>query len=229
MCSTSLCDSIYVQYVHDISECEFVWLTEKAWDLESSVSPRDVGFWCFPNQRSGTSSDEDVMSSSGFFFLTRTAAPRLTTLLLFSLCRCLCFRLSLYLSLYNICLAAHFVLFRSLSLSLAFPLVTLSEGRRLLFFLWMGCVVYSLTELFLSALMMNTYSVTTNFLLYHGADSPLNGKGCTSLSLWGCECVLFFCGRACVRVYACGPECWGVSVGFFSERTDKNILFPKGR
>lgn len=44
------------------------WITENEWGLESGVSTCDVGFWCFPNQRDGTRSDGDVMSSSGFSF-----------------------------------------------------------------------------------------------------------------------------------------------------------------
>lgn len=45
-----------------------VWLTEEERHLESGVSPRDVSLWCFPTQRSGTDSDEDMMSSSSFLF-----------------------------------------------------------------------------------------------------------------------------------------------------------------
>lgn len=97
----------------------------------------------------------DVISTRSFL----TAAPRLPLLFCHFLFVCLYFHLSLYLSL---------CLYLSVSLSLASPHVILQGSRRLLadfflsfFFLWMGCLVYSLTKLFLSALMMSTYSVTT--------------------------------------------------------------------
>lgn len=60
--------------------------------MESVVSPRDVGFWCFPNQRSGTIGDEDVMSPSGSLFHTNCGhTSRAMLLMLYS---CLHFHLS---------------------------------------------------------------------------------------------------------------------------------------
>ena len=86
----------------------------------------------------------------------------------------------------------------------------------------MGCVVYSLTELFLSALMMNTYSVTTNFL-----ERPASSHWLRLSSQWERLCVfevvvnVFFlwefscvCVCVCVHVYARGPVLRG-SAGLF--------------
>lgn len=171
--------TIYV-YVHVLAHnvyrcmcvCVSMWtchyvcdLVRKEFGLESGVSPRDVGFWCFPNQRSGTSSDEDVMSSSGFLFHCNSGPTSHASLLSLSFCLRLYFRLSLCLSLYSICLSVYLSVCFCLSVFISCFHSRCTGSRRSLavffLFLWMGCVVYSLTELFLSAMMMNTYSVTT--------------------------------------------------------------------
>ena len=97
--------------------CECVSLSSVTyWErqLESGVSLSDVGFWCFPNQRSGTSSDEDVMSSSGFISHSNCGTAPHATLLSLSFCQCLYFRLS--------CLRTV-----SVSLSLSLPRCTVGE------------------------------------------------------------------------------------------------------
>lgn len=120
------CDSTYVYTFMCVSVCVrvslCVRLIEKELELESGVSPRDVGFWCFPNQRSGTSSDEDVMSSSGFLSHSNSGPTSHATLLSLSFCLRLYFRLSLCLSLYSICLSVHLSVCFSLSVFIScFP------------------------------------------------------------------------------------------------------------
>lgn len=95
--------------------CACVTLQVKKWELESSVSPRDVGFWCFPNQGSGTSSDEDVMSQSGFLSYSSRGLPSHAALLSFSFCLCrifpsLCVCLFLPLVCFSPCLYLFFPL-----------------------------------------------------------------------------------------------------------------------
>lgn len=85
-----------------------VWLTEKERHLESGVSPRDVSLWCFPTQRSGTASDEDMMSSSSFVF---NAATR--PLLLFC-----CFSFTHFFFSYLACFLEFFCVHISLHLYL---------------------------------------------------------------------------------------------------------------
>lgn len=110
------------------------------------------------------------MSSSGFLSHSNCGPTFHTTLLLLSFCLCLYFRLFVsvsvqYLSLSR-CALVCFPVFIA-----RFP-SHYTVGEQAFFF-----VVFFyewdvlLTELFLSALMMNTYSVTTNFLLYHSASS----------------------------------------------------------
>lgn len=82
-------------------------------ELESVVSPRDVGFWCFPNQRSGTISDEDVMSSSGSLF--HANCGHMSCAMLLMLYSCLHFHLcfSVYLSVFfSLCLYLSFVMLK---------------------------------------------------------------------------------------------------------------------
>lgn len=161
-------------------------------------SPCDVSFWCFPNQRSGTISDEDVMSSSGSLFHANCGHTSRAALLM--LYPCLHFHLSWTVFF------SEFVFF-SLCLYLSF--VILKGCRRLLavfslvFYEW--DVLFTLTELFLSVLMMNTYSVTTL------TSSCITLLPCDWLMLshWQrlrvCKVDVNVC--VCVCIYACGQEC----------------------
>lgn len=124
--------------------CACVTLQVKKWELESSVSPCDVGFWCFPNQGSGTSSDEDVMSQSGFLSYSSRGLLFCHFLFVCAVYFHLFVSVSvLYLSLSATCL------FLSLSLSLLSPLVALQGSRRLPAFFYEWDALFTLWELFL--------------------------------------------------------------------------------
>lgn len=127
---------VYVQYM-----CVSCWGCE--W--EGGVSLRDVNLWCFPNRWVGTIAHKDMMPSSDFLSCCFIFAP-------------------ICVNFHSIsCIRAPYP-----GAFVRFSLSLLSSRRtRAIFslFLWMRCVVYSLVELFLSVLMMHSYSVTTHFLL----------------------------------------------------------------
>lgn len=78
----------------------------------------------------------------------------------------------------------------------------LSRRTRAIFslFLWMRCVVYSLVELFLSVLMMHSYSVTTHFLLCR----PPPSSYWLRLSYWLLSLCIF---KEVANVYFCVHVC----------------------
>lgn len=134
-----------------------VWLSEKEWELESGASPRDVGFWCFPNQRSGTSSDEDVMSlvRLSFSLELRPHISRYSFVTFFlSVFPCL------FVSLLYQPIFAFVCLFLCLSLSLASRLVTLQGSRRSLPVFYEWDVLFTLWIYFCQHWWW-THSVTT--------------------------------------------------------------------
>lgn len=152
-----------------LSVCEcLVWITEEQRHLESGVSQRDVGLWCFPTQISGTVADGDVMSSSSA--LLRCSHASAATF----------FLLPLYFLPAPSCLVYFFSISVCIFPSIFISFVARQGSRRSLavvrlsfffFFLWMRCVVYSLCY-FCTVRWWWTHKVWPHhFLLCHLASS----------------------------------------------------------
>lgn len=187
-----------------------VRVTEKEWELERDASPRDVSLWCFPNQGSGTSSDEDVMSLSDFLSKSTSCFKMLLSFFYFTHFLFACFHVSICLSL---CVFAHVC---SPAIALHLLLLFMLRCRRVgvccsFFFFYEWAVLFTLWQSYFCQLWWWTHTVWPHQLplrLLSGLwlAEPLLSMA-TVLRLRVC---VFSCACVCAR----GPECWGVSVGF---------------
>lgn len=203
-----------------------VRVAEKEWELERDASPRDACLWCFPNQGSGTSSDEDVMSLSGFLSKSTSCFKMLFYFFhiphfLFvcfhvSICLCVCpgaslhmsaLLLSLFIYCFSSCYAAGEWAFAAL------------------FFMNGSCCLLSDKAISVSSDDEHIQCDHTNFLFVYSPASDWLSLSSQWQRFWGWECVFLV-----VHAYAhVGQSVEGSLWASFLVITDKNILFPRER